>query len=508
MESARSIATIHPALTHLSGNNAKPQWQRWRQWLDANKAVLVAAAGVLAIVTVASLLASRYQAAAPITNNEQQDLSAFQSNTAQAQAGETAAPFAQLSQEQAQQTAQDQLGRFVELQLQLEQLFANTNWAIESVAEAKETALLGDNFFQRNNYLEAFSQYQRAADQLAATIEQGKTAVAAALEQTILAIDSQDLAASSKALAQAKAYSPNDPQIERLQSRINTLPQVSLLLREALNLELAERYSDALKKYTDVRALDPQTLVLEQRESRAQAGLKNQRIRDLLSKGFRALSDNKFAASRSAFEQVLKEQPSNIAAQGGIEQIGQLYDVAVIKQAESVAKKAMQTGDWNAAASAYQRILDLDANIQIGATGRAAALEHQRINRLLEAIRRQPERLSDLKLFNDAEIALAQATELPYQAPTLTALMENVRELLTSYRDPIDVAFLSDNAIEISLSNIGRLGRFTQRTLTLRPGVYTLRGSKDGCRDIYTNITVLPGMPAVEVFCTDTLPQP
>jgi hypothetical protein len=204
----------------------------------------------------------------------------------------------------------------------------------------------------------------------------------------------------------------------------------------------------------------------------------------------------------------LKEQPSNIAAQGGIEQIGQLYDVAVIKQAESVAKKAMQTGDWNAAASAYQRILDLDANIQIGAAGRAAALEHQRINRLLEAIRRQPERLSDLKLFNDAEIALAQATELPYQAPTLTALMENVRELLTSYRDPVDVAFLSDNAIEISLSNIGRLGRFTQRTLTLRPGVYTLRGSKDGCRDIYTNITVLPDMPAVEVFCTDTLPQP
>ncbi|NCF33037.1 MAG: hypothetical protein GWP50_05650, partial [Proteobacteria bacterium] len=333
MESARSIATIRPALTHLSDNNAKPQWQRWRQWLDANKAVLVAAAGVLAIITVASLLASRYQAAAPIINNEQQKPSAFQSNTAQAPASETAAPFAQLSQEQAQQTAQDQLGRFVELQLQLEQLFANTNWAIESIAEAKETALLGDNFFQRNNYLEAFSQYQTAADQLAATIEQGKTAVAAALEQTKLAIDTQDLVASSKALAQAKAYSPNDPQIERLQSRIDTLPQVSLLLREALNLELAERYSDALKKYTDVRALDPQTLVLEQRESRAQAGLKTQRIRDLLSKGFRALSDNQFAASRSAFEQALKEQPGNIAAQGGIEQIGQLYDVAVIKQA-------------------------------------------------------------------------------------------------------------------------------------------------------------------------------
>ena len=68
------------------------------------------------------------------------------------------------------------------------------------------------------------------------------------------------------------------------------------------------------------------------------------------------------------------------------------------------------------------------------------------------------------------------------------------------------MTLISDNAIEISLSNVGNLGQLSERTLTLRPGTYTLRGSKDGCRDIYTEITVLPGIAPIEVFCAEVLP--
>ena len=76
---------------------------------------------------------------------------------------------------------------------------------------------------------------------------------------------------------------------------------------------------------------------------------------------------------------------------------------------------------------------------------------------------------------------------------------------LQQYREPVAVSFISDNSIDVNLSNVGNLGRFTQRTLTLRPGTYTLRGSKNGCRDIYANISVLPNMPPVEIFCTEPL---
>ena len=165
----RTIAPIRPALTHLRQTDAHFQWQ---QWVANNKTILIAAAGVLAIVSIALLLASRYQAALPAGINSSQ--ASGQSLTAPEPSSNVLAPFAQLTQEQAQQTAQDQLARFVELQMQLEQLFTNTEWAAESLTQAKETALLGDNYFQNENYRDAFSQYQSAADELLATIERGK----------------------------------------------------------------------------------------------------------------------------------------------------------------------------------------------------------------------------------------------------------------------------------------------------------------------------------------------
>ena len=502
LASQRPITPVQPALSHLRKARTQPQWQ---QWLLTNKAVLVATAGVLAVVAVASLLASRYQAAIPDLAADTQQLAA-QNTTSEPLTGPIAAPFAQLSAAQAQQTAQDQLGRFVELQLMLEEKFTSTSWATDSIEQAKATALLGDSFFQNQNYREAFEQYQRAAAELDLSIKQGETAVASALAQAEQSIDQLDQLAASEALARARAYFPREPAIEQLQQRVDKLPQITELLRDALNLELAERYEQALERYQRIVAVDPKTESLKTRMSAAKAGLKRQRIRSLLSDAFNALNAANYVSARGKFTQVLAEEPDNSAAQGGLEQIAQLYDVAVIEAAQADAEIAMQAGDWSTAVDAYQRILDFDSNLLVGVAGLAAATEHQRIDKLLNAIRSAPERLSNAKLFNDAEIALSEAGTLAYQTEALATAIDAVKNLLAQYRDPVNVTFVSDNAMQISLSNIGNLGQFAQRTLTLRPGVYTLRASRDGCRDTYTNITVLPGMAPVEVFCSGALP--
>ncbi len=67
------------------------------------------------------------------------------------------------------------------------------------------------------------------------------------------------------------------------------------------------------------------------------------------------------------------------------------------------------------------------------------------------------------------------------------------------------VTLLSDNFTEVVLSNIGRLGNFQSKVLSLRPGEYTIRGSARGCRDIFLTVTVLPGIAPIEVFCMETI---
>ena len=500
-EVQRPIETVRPALSHLARRANEHGWQ---QWLATNKPAVIASVCIFSLLAVSTLLASRYQIAAPLPSATNPQTTKASTTLDQATAA-TLAPFAKLTLEQAQQAARDELGRFVEQQLQLEQRFNLGEWSIESMDGATDTALVGDEYFQTEDYLNALASYQQAADQIAETIQLGQAALAQAIDATVLAIDNLNPTKATSSLSQARKIAPSDAKIEALQQRIDVLPEIIVLLRQGLNLGLQERYEDALSSYAKITALDPLTASLNERVVAAQAGWQAQQLRQWLSDGFSALDASDFAGARKAFNKVTAAVPDNSAALGGLEQVAQLYDVALIRNAASNAAKAMTEGAWEKAISAYQRILDLDPNLRVGRTGIASAQEHKRINALLNEVLAQPQRLSEPRLFNAAERALANAELLASKPPNFTDAIAQVAKILEQYRKPVLVSFISDNTIDINLSNVGNLGRFSQRSLTLRPGTYTVRGSKNGCRDIYTNITVLPNMNPVEIFCTERL---
>ena len=91
------------------------------------------------------------------------------------------------------------------------------------------------------------------------------------------------------------------------------------------------------------------------------------------------------------------------------------------------------------------------------------------------------------------------------RGPQLSAHIEKVSALLAAYRDPVPVVFVSDNLTQVTLSTVGRLGSFERKQLNLRPGSYTVIGSRDGCRDFRADIVVKPDMQPVEIRCTERL---
>lgn len=77
--------------------------------------------------------------------------------------------------------------------------------------------------------------------------------------------------------------------------------------------------------------------------------------------------------------------------------------------------------------------------------------------------------------------------------------------MLQQYSNPVDVTLRSDNATDIIVSNVGRLGFFEEKVLSLRPGTYTIRGSQNGCRDLYLSIEVLPGIEPLDLSCQERI---
>ncbi len=307
------------------------------------------------------------------------------------------------------------------------------------------------------------------------------------------------------AITNALSIKPESDVAKKLVLRIDALPEIISLLRTAKNQELSQRYTEALKTYQRIKLADPLTMDIDLLIVQTQKQLQTTQVQKLLTQGFAFLDKSNFESSRNAFQKALILDPTNQTATAGLEQIALNKDLFVIKEKNISGERALKQGQWEEAIIAYEEILQIDSNIQSAIKGKALAKDHERLERLLSNITSEPFNLSSEKLFLDAKNILKNSRALDYKNEKLTILIQQVTELIATYSQPINLTLLSDNATDVLISNIGRLGKFTKKIISVRPGRYTIRGSQAGCKDIYRTINVLPNAEPISVMCKERL---
>ena len=467
-------------------------------------------AGVVAVVAILSLVfivvpdfieppvVTNYTPAAPDT-----DSGAATADPTAAE-DERLPPFEALLREQTREKAQEELSRFVELQLQLEESMQVGQWGQAEFDGAKALATQGDEQFVAEAFEASLASYRAASDALAALIETGTTILEDSLAAGHQALDDRDEALALAKFQQALTIDPENEAAKSGEARARLLPEVIDLLREAKNHELAGDYRSALATYERVQALDSETYGLAAAMAVARGGVSDMRFRELLSDGFKAMDAERFEAARTAFNAALKLKPGDPVAIGGLEQVAERKDLATIRTLRASAEAFETAEDWRRAVEDYDKVLAIDANIQFAKSGRARAQEQERTSITLGNIIASPDRLSSKSLYGQAQDILARAATLEPRGPKLASQIARVEDLLATYGTPVAVTFRSDNETEITLSTVGRLGTFAEKELSLRPGAYTVIGSRDGCRDVRESILVRPNMQPVEIRCEET----
>ena len=89
----------------------------------------------------------------------------------------------------------------------------------------------------------------------------------------------------------------------------------------------------------------------------------------------------------------------------------------------------------------------------------------------------------------------------------LQAQQSRLAELLRQAETPIRVALASDNATDVQIYRVGKLGLFEHRDLELMPGRYTVVGTRQGYRDVRKELNLLPGAapPTLVVRCEEPI---
>ena len=414
-------------------------------------------------------------------------------------------PFQQLQRQQARDKAQKELAKFVELQIELEENMQVGAWGAQTYDEAKTLAAAGDEQFVREQFEESVASYQAATGKLSALIERGRSLLEESLRKGAAALTARDQARADEAYALAETIAPDDPRVAAGKARAALLPEVSSLMRQGRNHELADDWPAAAATYEQVEALDPATSGLPEAKERVAEGRQRARVQALLSQGFNHLDAERFDAARKAFRDALALEPGNAVAEGGLEQVTKRSDVALINSLKTQADQAAAEERWEDAAALYDRVLEVDATIQFAQAGRARAGEQQRVAAALTRIVDSPDRLSSDRLYREARAILARAEELEPRGRRLASRIEDVRTILDTYANPVAVILRSDNRTEVTVSTVGTLGSFEEKRLELRPGAYTVIGSSDGCRDVREQIVVRPNMNPVDIRCVETL---
>ena len=163
--------------------------------------------------------------------------------------------------------------------------------------------------------------------------------------------------------------------------------------------------------------------------------------------------------------------------------------------------------DWRAALAEYEAALAVDPHVAFAVEGKERTGARAVLAERLSFHVANPHRLSAEAVAREAEAILDRARDVETPGPRHRAQVDALEKALAVARNPIAVVLESDGLTEITLSRVGPLGTLKRKAVELRPGTYTVVGSRRGYRDVRRQFTVVPGapVPVVSVRCEEVL---
>lgn len=433
------------------------------------------------------------------------------SNSAAAVAGTSAtdeeivAPFEAVQREKARKEAQEALGDFVKLQLRLEEQYQVEAWAKEAYDAAIATANQGDDRFLNADYEPSIEHYEAAREQLRELLDRAETTFKQAYNDALAAIIELDQAVAEKHVELALTLKPKDREARKLARRAGEIPKIIELDNDAKVLEEERQWVEALATLEKLKQVEPLFPGVDERLQTARSALSEIEFQNVLTQAFSALNARSYQSARKHFNQALALQPGNPVALGGLQQVQAFTEVRRIDQLRATAQTLVQNESWAEAIETFDAMLTLEPALQFARQGKADAEQAVSIEQILGRIIEAPEKLSAPKLFQQAGDVLVTAQGLGNPGPRMREKTAKVVDLLDVYSQAVLLKLTSDNATSVAITSHGRLGVFSETSVELRPGKYTIMGSRDGCRDIRKEVMVLPGIEAIDIRCEDML---
>jgi len=236
------------------------------------------------------------------------------------------------------------------------------------------------------------------------------------------------------------------------------------------------------------------------------AGFGDDRYAKAAGEGFAALGAGRLEEARAAFERARAVRPNGAEAADGLRRVDAAMRGRGFGTQRTRAEDAEADERWDDAVTAYSAILRSDPSQAFAQEGRDRARGRLELNDSLQAIIDRPDLLASADARAQAATLLQNAQQISSPGPVLRLQMARVSALLPEFERPVHLSLVSDGFTQVTIMNVGAFGSFTRREVDLKPGRYTVIGSREGYRDVRRDISVSPGQTqTISVSCYDPI---
>lgn len=458
-------------------------------WIVLGALLLVALAVVFALPTI-------LQPAQPV------DKAPVASSTAPSTPIPTPAIDSNALREQAQQALQGYLQQRARMELLNAAVWGEPVWS-----ESAEQVSVGDRYFAQLQFAAAGQQYQAALGQLQRLESNRGDMLASALDDAVRALAADDVINAIAGFEAALRIEPEHPDairgIAKANSRSAGIEQMNLGRAAEANDDL----DAAFAAYRQVVQLDPGYAAAQHAFQRVGAAIQTRDFTAAMTEALNALDGRQTAAAEKALAEAERLKPGDPAVQDARRRLQGMRAQAGLNRLRRQAAERVRAEDWQGAIGTYRKALRIDSAAAFARTGLRRAEERLKIHQQFDHYLDKPSRLYSAAPLANAEKLLAAAGKAPRDEPRLAGKISRLRGLVTAAGTPVRVTLNSDGETSVVVYHVGRLGKFDRHQLDLRPGDYTVVGSRAGYRDVRKVIRVRPDAtpPPVLVRCEETI---
>ena len=380
-------------------------------------------------------------------------------------------------------------------------------WGEDAWEQYQQRSDSGDDAYIANAFQDAVPAYADALEIGEQLLGRSAEIIAAALSAGNVALEAGNAQLALEQFQLVLRMEADNAPAQAGLGRAERLPEVLVLMRQGAEFERQGDLDDAAQAFREALELDPLWAGARSALVAVTARIENLRFETLMSQGMAALAEEEFADAYALFSEARILRPDSAEAFDGRTQAEQGRKLEQIALVEARALAFERRELWEQAIQLYRDLLATDATLAFAQAGLERSVLRADLGAKLANLIDNPTLLFGDRVLADAGALLADAQSVKDPGPLLAEQIAALDGLVVLASTPVTVQIHSDELTSVTLFRVGLLGTLAVTEVELRPGNYTVVGSRNGYRDVRVSFTVLPGrqLAPVEVRCVEPI---